>query len=626
MHYLAAPHGELHFALLSDWTDAADESTRRRRCAPRKSRPTGSRELNRRARTGCRRRALLLLHRRRLWSESEQQWMGWERKRGKLHELNRLLRGATDTTFVDRHGRSPRTVSGVRYVITLDADTRLPRETVASAGRQAGAPAQSPAVRRRDRPRRRGIRACCSRASRRRCPIGREGSFFQRVFSSTTGIDPYAAAVSDVYQDLFGEGSYAGKGIYDVDAFEAALAGRVPEGSLLSHDLFEGMFARAGLVSDIEVVEEFPARYDVAAARQHRWARGDWQLLPWILRAWRRCRHRWTSRRQGRLPLIGLWKMLDNLRRSLSAPACVLALLAGWLLPPHAALAVDRVRPGDHCVARAAARARCDCAAAARHLPRSHLRALASTISWLAVAQIVLAHHLSRASGVADDATRSAERLFRLFVSRRNLLEWVTAAQAQARARDSASLGVYRRMSGSVVIAARRGLRGRRGWAPARGWIALPFAAAVDCCAGHRAPDQRVAAGRRRVCRLPADERASSAPDRAAHLALLRDVRHGRRPHAAARQFPGRPAAGAWRIAPRRPTSACICCRGQPRAISAGCGTARHRRAAGSDAGDACDSCSASAATSTTGTTRATCARSSRGTSRRSTAAISPAI
>ena len=114
-------------------------------------------------------------------------------------------------------------------------------------------------------------------------PVGREGSLFQRVFSSMSGIDPYASAVSDVYQDLFGEGSYAGKGIYDVDAFEAALAGRVPESTLLSHDLFEGMFARAGLASDVEVVEEFPARYDVAALRHHRWARGDWQLLPWIL-------------------------------------------------------------------------------------------------------------------------------------------------------------------------------------------------------------------------------------------------------------------------------------------------------------------------------------------------------
>src|SRR4029077_18830384 len=166
-------------------------------------------------------------------------------------------------------------------------------------------------------------------------PVGREGSLFQRVFSSASGIDPYSAAVSDVYQDLFSEGSYAGKGIYDIDAFDAALAGRVPEDTLLSHDLFEGIFARAGLVSDVEVVEEFPSRYDVAAARQHRWARGDWQLLPWILALGRRDA---VAGGRGTLPLIGRWEMLDNLRRTSPPPASVAALLAGWLLARDAAL------------------------------------------------------------------------------------------------------------------------------------------------------------------------------------------------------------------------------------------------------------------------------------------------
>ena len=170
----------------------------------------------------------------------------------------------------------------VRYVITLDADTRLPRDTVRRLIGKMAHPLNRP---RFDAAAGRVVEGYAVLQPRvtPSLPVGSEGSLFQRVFSSMGGIDPYAGAVSDVYQDLFGEGSYTGKGIYDVDAFEAALAGRVPDSTLLSHDLFEGVFARAGLASDIEVVEEFPARYDVAALRNHRWARGDWQLLPWIL-------------------------------------------------------------------------------------------------------------------------------------------------------------------------------------------------------------------------------------------------------------------------------------------------------------------------------------------------------
>ena len=209
--------------------------------------------------------------------------MGWERKRGKLHELNRLLRGATDTNFV-AHGGGPLPIApgGVRYVITLDSDTRMPR---GAAKRLVGKMAHALNGPRFDPKCGRVVEGYGVLQPRvtPSLPTGREGSIFQRVFSSTSGIDPYAFAVSDVYQDLFGEGSYSGKGIYDVDIFEAALHGRVPDNAMLSHDLFEGIFARAALVSDIELVEEFPARYDVAAARQHRWARGDWQLLPWIL-------------------------------------------------------------------------------------------------------------------------------------------------------------------------------------------------------------------------------------------------------------------------------------------------------------------------------------------------------
>ncbi|MEX1073818.1 MAG: glycosyl transferase, partial [Burkholderiales bacterium] len=323
IHHLASPERELHFALLSDWRDAATESVAGDD-ALLDAAAAGIARLNLRHGPAAGGDRFLLFHRRRLWNEGQRRWMGWERKRGKLHELNRLLRGAADTNFVGVGGPLSAPPAGVRYVITLDADTRMPREAARRLVGKMAHPLNHP---RFDAATRRVVEGYGVLQPRvtPSLPIGREGSLFQRIFSSMSGIDPYAAAVSDVYQDLFGEGSYTGKGIYDVDAFEAALEGRVREGTLLSHDLFEGTFARAGLASDIEVVEEFPSRYDVAAARQHRWARGDWQLLPWI------------AGRAGALPLIGRWKMFDNLRRSLSAPACVLALAAGWALPLQAA-------------------------------------------------------------------------------------------------------------------------------------------------------------------------------------------------------------------------------------------------------------------------------------------------
>src|SRR5260370_4378352 len=161
-------------------------------------------------------------------------------------------------------------------------------------------------------------------------PSRQEGSLFQRIFSGPAGIDPYAAAVSDVYQDLFGEGSFTGKGIYDVDACSAALTAKVPESTLLSHDLVEGLLARAGLVPDVALLEEFPSHYEAAATRQHRWARGDWQLLPWILG---RARTPDGGRLRASISAIGRFKMLDNLRRTLSAPAAFLLLIAAWTLP-----------------------------------------------------------------------------------------------------------------------------------------------------------------------------------------------------------------------------------------------------------------------------------------------------
>ena len=445
IHHLANPDGDLRFALLSDWTDSATESV------PGDDELLGAAveaiaRLNRRYGAAANGDRFLLLHRRRMWNERQGKWMGWERKRGKLHELNRWLRGAVDTTFLPSGGQPPAVPFKVRYIITLDGDTRLPRGAVKRLVGKMAHPLNRPTLAPRSRYVLEGHAVLQPRVTPS-LPTGHEGSPFQRVFSRASGIDPYAFAVSDVYQDLFGEGSYSGKGIYDVDVFEAALDGRVPENTLLSHDLLEGIFARAGLVTDIEVVEEFPSRYDVAAARQHRWARGDWQLLPWILGCGRSSK---ADPARGGIPLIGRWKMIDNLRRSLSAPAAVVALLCGWTLP----FASTRIWTGFVLTTIALPAL---LPFVGEIMPRRlglskwiHVRALGRdlkhALSQIALIVTLLGH---QAWLMTDAIVRT---LFRLFVSHRMLLEWVTAAQAKIGPRLDLG-GFYRQMAGGVALA-----------------------------------------------------------------------------------------------------------------------------------------------------------------------------
>ena len=467
VHHLSGAGGDLSFALLSDGLDADSEvldgdayligiaqdaiDALNQRYGPA---PGGKR--------------FYLLHRQRRFNASENRWMGWERKRGKLHELNRLLRGATDTSFMSLGGAAdkahqPEILARVRYVITLDADTRLPRD---AALRLIGKMAHPLNCVRWNNAEQRvvGGYAILQPRVTPTLPLGREGSLYQRISAGSGGMDPYASAVSDVYQDLFGEGSYTGKGIYDVDAFEAALAGRIPENTMLSHDLFEGVFARAGLASDVEVVEEFPARYDVAARRQHRWTRGDWQLLPWILGR----RHSGAT-----LPPVGRWKMIDNLRRSLLAPTSLLALaLCAWLPWPQSlqamgmlvlALAVPFFLP--HISGLALTRAGIGLG--------SQLRRLASDLR-LAVMQTLwtLALLPDQTWRTMDAITRT---LIRLYATHRHLLEWTTAAQSAARPRPGIT-GFYGQMAGGVLLALVFAM-GVSVFFPAACAIALPLSA-----------------------------------------------------------------------------------------------------------------------------------------------------
>ncbi|MGZ3661623.1 MAG: glucoamylase family protein, partial [Bdellovibrionota bacterium] len=446
IYFLANPRGDLYFAILSDWRDADQESLPGdlHLLEIAKDRLSRLNEKHGPSADGYAR--FHVFHRRRKFNPSEGKWIGWERKRGKLHEFNRLLRGHQDHTFIDAEGVPP----GVRYVITLDSDTRLPNGAVIQL---VGAMAHPLNQARFDPDIGRIVSGYGILQPRvtPTLPTTKEATIFQRLSTGPSGIDPYASATSDVYQDLFGEGSFTGKGIYDVDAVEQALAGRIPENSLLSHDLFEGNFARCGFVSDVEVFEDFPWHSSVASARTHRWIRGDWQLLPWILG------------RAGRaISVIGRWKMIDNLRRSLVPPCAFLLMViaiayprsgaAAWIITALLSLSAD---PIISALAGLAPPRRDE--SASRHL-RCFWENLVSALEQVALAFALLPYH---AFLHVDAITRA---LFRLLVSRRHMLEWITAAQvgrtASLRLRDFVADmrgGVFLTVASLLALAFTRG-------------------------------------------------------------------------------------------------------------------------------------------------------------------------
>ncbi len=272
------------------------------------------------------RNPLLLLPPRvpRQWNAREGIWMGWERKRGKIEEFNRLLRGSKETSFTVQVG-SLDILQSVRYCLTLDSDTRLPRDVVRKLAGIILHPLNQAQIDPISRRVTKGYGVLQPRVSVTMASAA--GSLFARIYAGHTGVDPYTTAVSDLYQDLFDEGIFTGKGLYDVDAFMAVLENRVPDNAVLSHDLFEGLYARTALVSDIEVVDDYPSSVLAHARRQHRWVRGDWQILLWLF-PFVPTR---TGLARNRLPLISRWKILDNLRRSLIAPATVALFLVGWI-------------------------------------------------------------------------------------------------------------------------------------------------------------------------------------------------------------------------------------------------------------------------------------------------------
>jgi len=433
----------VHFAILSDFADAPARAMPSDEAILSTTR-AGVEALNARHSEG-RNDRFFLVHRVRQWNPGEGVWMGWERKRGKIEEWNRLLRGATDTSFSVEAGEAS-VFPSVRYCITLDSDTRLPRDAAKKLIGIAAHPLNRPHFDARLGRVTQGYGILQPRVSVTMASAA--GSLFARLYAGHTGVDPYTTAVSDTYQDLFAEGIFTGKGLYDVDAFIAALEGRVPENALLSHDLFEGLYARTALVTDIEVVDDYPASVLAHARRQHRWVRGDWQILWWLFP--------FVPTRSGlqrnRLPLISRWKIFDNLRRSLLAPATVTLLLLAWTALPGspvvwtAALLAALAFPLYPLVVKSARGPR------PQQPWRVFLR-LAREDASTAVAQVGL-HLTFLANQAWQRAHAIGLTLVRLAATQRRMLEWETAAASAERGpRRPGPRAFVREMVASPLIA-----------------------------------------------------------------------------------------------------------------------------------------------------------------------------
>ncbi len=458
VRYLANRDRNLLFSLFTDYTDWIEQH-RDNDASLLQRAISGLETLN--ERYGNER--FFLLHRQRVWSESEQAFIGWERKRGKLEELNELIDGtrADDAEQLVYLG-DPDRLRGVRFVITLDSDTQLPTGTARRMVETLAHPLNRPRIDNEGRI----VAGTYTIIQPRVSPSlpSTNGSPFSRLFAHAVGIDPYTRVVSDVNQDLTAEGSYHGKGIYDVRAFSRVLSRRFRDSHLLSHDLIEGAHVRVGLASDIDLLDEFPQDYLSFSTRQHRWIRGDWQIADWILP---RVRDAEGRRLPNELSGFNRWKIADNLRRSLVAPASLGLLTVAWLGTPRTALVASII-------------------VAAQLLFNTLMRSLTMATSRNAFRSFslpTLGHDLLRtlaeASLIPHQSVLAADAIIRVWyrrlVSHRNLLEWTVKRSISHRARTPVA-----RMYGSVALTSILSVFG--GWAlitwmPTHAQFAAPWLA-----------------------------------------------------------------------------------------------------------------------------------------------------
>jgi len=440
IRYLGNRDTNLHFALITDLRDsvqaAAEDDPLVSLCAELIA------KLNDKY-AGQSTGSFLLLHRHRVYDEREGVWMGWERKRGKLQDLNKLLRQQYDS-FPVKVGNTA-ILPQVRFVITLDADTELPRGT---AQRMVGALAHP--LNRAIVDNRRNIVVSGYGILQPRVGVSVHSAARSRlanIYSGQTGLDIYTHAVSDVYQDLYGEAIFAGKGIYEVDTLHQVLDGRFPCNALLSHDLIEGAYARAGLASDIELIDDYPSHYSAYNRRKHRWLRGDWQVAGWLSS---RVPDQTGDYVANPISLISRWKILDNLRRSLVEPATFLLLLLGWMVLPGraahwtlAAIAVVFLPAWLQCglnLLRSLKSRKMEAA-------RNALNAFSTQNASLFLNFTFLAHQTLLS---LDAITRA---LVRRMITRKRLLEWETAAEAELGSRRRTPVDFYLDWTPALALA-----------------------------------------------------------------------------------------------------------------------------------------------------------------------------
>jgi cyclic beta-1,2-glucan synthetase len=440
--YLGNRDRNVAFAILGD-LKASGEATREDDGELVEAAVLGISELNERYEAEHGVRPFHLLVRDRLFNPSERSWMGWERKRGALVELVRDMRGFSETTFSTKLGDSAFRQSST-FVLTLDADTILPRDGARKFISTIAHPLNRASYEPGDRIVRKGYGLIQPRISM--TLNGSRRSRFAGLFSGITGVDPYASAVSDTSQDVFGEGSFTGKGIFEVALFSNLLGNRFPDNSLLSHDLVEGSFLRTALASDVEVLDDYPPNYLAAASRSHRWMRGDWQTLPFLRMNIADAEGHYSV---NPLRMLHRWKIVDNLRRSLVPPATLLLLAVGWYLLPEPALVWPLLV--TTAVFFPALFSLADSVVFRPHQVDSatYVRNVLVDFRHDAERVVLSLAGLPFQAWLATNA--AAKALWRQHVSRKHLLEWETAADAEKRAGTTVR-AFWRSMGPSAVI------------------------------------------------------------------------------------------------------------------------------------------------------------------------------